>query len=171
MVAGAATVFFPPDSGLDRRYFSPLVHPNNPAKTGHMWLFAPPYKVVDITLRMQGWDQPEAEHIPAAILTEQWKPAQADIDDLMESELADLIYRNTRQEPTMASLGPQLVLTMKKFPAFFTAISGTQIKYVPTQISAMDGTLERMRNLQLNGRYPLEIYRRFLEQRANRPEG
>jgi hypothetical protein len=175
MVAGAATVFFPPDSGLGRRYFSPLVHPNNPAKTGHTWLFAPPFKVVDITLLMQGWNRRESEHIPSAILTERWEPAQADTDDLMEDELAELIQRETGEAPTMANLSPELVQTMKKFPPFLIIIKGTQIKYVPTQVSAMDGTLERMRNLRLSGRYPFELYQQFLEKRATRavdsPEG
>jgi len=171
MIAGAAKVTFPPESGLNRRYFSPLVHPDNPAKTGHTWVFAPPFKVVDITLLMQGWNRREAELIPAAIMAEKWEPAQADIDDLMETELADLIYRKTRQAPSMANVSPMLVQTMKKFPAFLVDVNGLRIKYAPTQISAMDGTLERMRNLQLCGRYPAELYQQFLEQRANRPEG
>ena len=171
MVAGAATLFFPPKSGLNRRYFSPLVHPDNPAKTGHTWVFAPPFKVVDITLLMQGWNPRESEHIPAAIMAEQWEPAQADIDDLMETELVDLIHRKTRRAPSMANLSPKLRQTMKKFPAFLVEINGLRIKYVPTQISAIDGTLERMRNLQLRGHYPFELYQRFLEQRAIRPEG
>jgi len=168
MVAGAATVLFPPESGLGHRYFSPLVPPNNPAKTGHTWLFAPPFKVADITLLMQGWKRRESEHIPSAILTERWEAAQADTDDLMESELAELIYRKTGRAPSMADLSPQLVQTMRKFPAFSITINGTQIKYVPTQVSAMDGTLERMRNLRLSGRYPFELYQRFLEQKAAR---
>jgi hypothetical protein len=171
MVAGAATVIFPPKSDLNRRYFSPLVHPDNPAKTGHTWVFAPPFKVVDITLLMQRWKRRESKFIPASIMAEQSQPAQADIRDLMESELADLIYRETRQAPSMASLSPMLVQTMKKFPAFLVDINGLRIKYAPTQISAMDGTLERMRNLQLRGRYPAELYQQFLEQRAIRPEG
>lgn len=171
MVAGAATVIFPPKSGLNRRYFSPLVHPDNPAKTGHTWVFAPPFKVVDITLLMQGWKRRESKFIPAAIMAEQSEPAQADIRDLTETKLADLIYRKTGQAPSMANLSSTLVQTMKKFPAFLVDINGLRIKYAPTQISAMDGTLERMRNLQLRGRYPAELYQQFLEQRAIRPEG
>lgn len=175
MVAGAATVLFPPESGLGRRYFSPLVHPDNPAKTGHTWLFAPPFRVVDITLLMQGWNRRESKHIPSVILIERWEAAQADTDDLMERKLSELIYRTTGRAPSMASLSPQLVQTMRKFPAFFITINGTRIKYVPTQVSAMDGTLERMRNLRLSGRYPFELYQRFLEQKAARavdsPEG
>ncbi len=171
MVAGGATVYFPSESGLSRRGFSPLVHPDNPAKTGHTWVFAPPFKVVDITLLMQRWDRRECELIPAAKMAERWEPAQADIDDLMETELAELIYRQTRQAPSMANLSPMLVQTMKKFPPFLVPIDGLRIKYTPTQVSAMDSTLERMRILRLRGRYPVELYQQFLEQRANRPEG
>lgn len=175
MVAGATTVSFPPQSGLNPRYFRPVVHPDNPAKTGHMWIFAPPFKVVDITLFMQGWNRRQSEHIPRVISSERWDPAQAAIGDLMENELVELIFRNTSRAPSMANLGARLMETMRKFPPFSIVVNETQIKYAPTQLGAMDGSLERMRNLRLSGRYPVELYQRFLDQRANqgivRPEG
>lgn len=168
MVGGAAIVSFPPETGLNPRYFWPIVHPDNLAKTGHMWLFAPPFKVVDITLFMQDWNQRQAEHIPDVIAVDQWQPAQTDIGDLMEDELVELILKETRRAPTMENVGVATRLTMQKLAPFSISIADARVKYVPAQTSAMDGALEQMRNLQLRGRYPAELYRRFLERRNDR---
>jgi hypothetical protein len=167
MVAGATIIFFPRKSGLSPKYFWPVMHPDNVAKTGHMWLFAPPFKVVDISLFSQSWNRRQSKYIPPVIASERWEPAQAKIDDLMENELVDLIYKETGRPPTTANLTPELLQTMRKFPPFSISLSGIHIKYVPTQVSAMDGNLEQMRNLCLRGHYPAALYGRFLEQRAN----
>lgn len=175
MMGGAAIVSFPPESDLPPKYFWPLVHPDNPAKTGHMWLYSPPFKVVDISLFMQNWNQTQSKHIPTVIVSEQWEHAQADVEDLMENELVELLYRKTGRPPRMADINARMTQTMRKFPPFSITANGLQIKYVPTQVGAMDGTLEQMRNLRLGGRYPAELYQRFLDQRADgvagRPEG
>ena len=73
----------------------------------------------------------------------------------------------------MEDVGVATRLTMQKFPPFSISIADSRVKYVPAQTSAMDGALDQMRNLQLRGRYPAELYRQFLEQRndpvAERP--
>jgi hypothetical protein len=174
MVGGAATVFFPSQSGLVPRYFWPFLHPDNPARTGHMWLFAPPFKVVDITLALQNWNGRESEHIPAVVACEEFEPAEAEVGDLMEDDLVELFYHDYNRLPRLQDIAAELETT-RKFPPFQVAANATRIKYVPTHISAMDGALDQMRNLRLRGRYPAQLYQRFLEQRAGgivgRPEG
>ena len=166
-MGGAVIVSFPPESDLPPKYFWPLVHPDNPAKTGHMWLYSPPFKVVDISLFMQNWNQTQSKHIPTVIVSEQWEHAHAGVEDLMENEGIDFVYTKTGRPPTMANIDARLVQTMQKFPPFSITASGIQIKYVTTQVGAIEGTLEQMRNLRLCGRYPAELYQRFLDQRAN----
>lgn len=171
MIGGAVTITFPPSSGLTPARFAPIMLPSNSARTGHMWLFAPPYKVVDITLSLQPWRRGQSEYIPPVIVSENWEPATADIYDLMESQLIDRQRRDTRREPTLADLSVGLLRTMDKFPPFSIIEGSTEIKYAPTQISAMDNPLEQMRNLQLSGRLPAELYQIFLQNRVGiRPE-
>jgi hypothetical protein len=50
---------------------------------------------------------------------------------------------------------------MMLFPAFGIDQRDLRIKYVPTQISAIDADLEEMRNLCLSGMYPLQLYEKF----------
>ena len=174
MIGGAAIVFYPPCSGLDTRYFWPFVHPDNPAKTRHLWLLAPPLKVLDVTLSAQNWSQRELKYIPQSIACEQWQPEDVQIGDLMENELVELFYHDHGRMPTMRDIHPEQLRTMQKFPAFSVAVNDTRIKYVPTMVSAMDGGLEDMRNLYLRGSYPAELYEHFCTKRAERnplPEG
>src|SRR5882762_6732324 len=53
VVEGALRVQFPDYSGIRDLHFWPLVHPDNPARTGHAWLRVPPFRVIDITLPVQ----------------------------------------------------------------------------------------------------------------------
>ena len=169
MVGGAAIVSFPPETRLNTRYFWPFMHPDNPAGTGHMWLHAPPFKVVDVTLAFQGWNQRQAPFIPQTIAIENFEPAEAEIGDLVENELVELFFNDHRRPPTLLDIAPAQLDVMEKFDPFTVREGQTRIKYVPTKVSAMDGTLEQMRNLRLRGRLPAELYQRFLQRQEGEP--
>jgi hypothetical protein len=168
MVGGAAIVFFPQGSGLKPAYFWPFVHPENPAKTGHMWLFAPPFKVVDITLGIQNWNVQETKYISRVIAFENFGPAATEVRDLLEDKLVEKFYRDNNRMPRMEDISSDELSTTRKFPAFEVMSDETRIKYVPTHVGVMDGSIEQMRNLRLCGLYPAELYERFLEQKAKR---
>jgi len=160
MAGGATVVEFPRHAHLRAQYFHPFVHPDNPAKTGHMWLRVPPFAVVDVTLAMQPWSNRQRPFIPAYIASEAFNVAEKEIDDLIEDELMELLMEQGRV-PTMANLEPRQRQTMEKFPAFQIEQQELRIKYVPTRVSAMDGALEDMRNLCLSGKYPAQLYQDF----------
>ena len=50
-IKGSLTITFPRKAGIDTTYFWSVDHGNFVA--GHAWLSAPPYKVVDISVRQQ----------------------------------------------------------------------------------------------------------------------
>jgi hypothetical protein len=157
---GATAVEFPEASRLRTQYFFPFVHPDNPAKTGHLWLRVPPFVVVDVSLAIQGWSRRQKPYIPAVVASEISAPAEVGIDDLIEGELMELLLVQGRV-PTMRNLTPVQRSTMRKFPAFYVTAHDIRLKYVPTQVSAMDAPLENMRNLCLGGRYPAQLYAEF----------
>ena len=49
MPDGGLRIQYPEESKIPDSYFWPIVHPDNPAQTGHAWLRVPPYVIVDIT--------------------------------------------------------------------------------------------------------------------------
>ena len=93
------------------------------------------------------------------------------MDDLMENEAKEEFVRVYRTAPSMADL-PQIGFgSIVQFIADFSSCKTTKdqvlLKYAPTKISAPDLPLERMTNLRLQGRYPMQLYEEF--QRARNP--
>ncbi|MGB8783360.1 MAG: hypothetical protein WCD02_09580 [Terriglobales bacterium] len=59
VTCGALKIEFPQESGIRPKWFFPLMHRDNNAFTGHAWIYAPPYTVVDISVSLQPYP---AEH-------------------------------------------------------------------------------------------------------------
>lgn len=164
MAEGAAIIHFPESSHLRRRYFWPLMHPGNPAKTGHVWLSVPPFKVVDVSLPIQPYTPEEAKYLTRIVAAEKVGPAPATtIGDLMETELIEHFMRLHHRRPTLRDIAPALREFMAKFRPFQIMHDGCLLRYVPTSVSAMDSGLAGMKNLCLRGKYPADLYREFRE--------
>lgn len=68
-VKGSMESIFSPQTRLDSAYFWTHDLKDFPgAMTGHMWIVAPPFHVVDLSIRLQRWQSREAEHLPDAVL-------------------------------------------------------------------------------------------------------
>lgn len=166
-VGGGVRIQFPASSGIRNEYFWPIVHPDNPAKTGHAWLHVPPFKVVDITLPVQGYSRNIAEHFEGFIAVDDSVPSVAEAGDLYETEVIEMYRKNHGTLPTLDNLHPQQRQFMSVFPAFEVTYGRLKLKYIPMHISAMDSDLENMQNLCLSGKYPGELYREYLALRGS----
>jgi hypothetical protein len=168
-VAGALGVYFPEQSRLRPKYLSPIMAPGNPARAGHAWLKVPPFVVVDVTLPLQPFSAREAVFITRPVVQEISVPAEPTIEELVEPEAAELFEGHHRRLPTMNDLPafgvPHLVEFMREFPAFLVTLDEIRLKYVPTAISAPDAPLERMHNLCLSGKYPVQLYDEWQQER------
>jgi hypothetical protein len=165
LVGGGVRISFPSSSAIRDSYFWPLVHPDNPAKTGHAWLCAPPFKVLDITLPIQPYPPKVAAYFNGFIAMEECSKYEAVAGDLYENELVELVIERTGKPPTLENLAPRQKQFMGTFPSFGVGYAELALKYIPMQISAIDSDLEEMRNLCLSGMYPLELYKKFLRTR------
>jgi hypothetical protein len=173
LVGGALRIQFPAASGIGEKYFWPIMHGDNPARMGHAWVCAPPFKVIDLSFSLQPYRANEQRYLDGYVLVEECvQPAEeTNIDDLMENEAKEEFVRVYRRAPTMADL-PQIGFgSIVQFIADFSSCETTKdqvrLKYTPTKISAPDLPLERMTNLRLQGRYPMQLYEEF--QRARNP--
>jgi hypothetical protein len=121
----------------------------------------PPFKVVDVTLPAQPYPPRIAIHFGGIVVAEEFSGYVPVAGDLYENELVELVIKKTGRAPTLNHLEPRLRQFMMLFPAFGIDQRDLRIKYVPTQISAIDADLEEMRNLCLSGMYPLQLYEKF----------
>jgi hypothetical protein len=160
-VVGGLRVEFPASSRIPDIHFWPLVHPDNPAQTGHAWLRVPPFAVIDITLPIQEYSAKVAAYFGNYVITEESVPYEAEAGDLFENELVELLIKKNGHHPTLRNLPPSQIEFMTIFPAFEIQYRQLRLKYIPMRISAMDAGLEGMKNLCLSGKYPLELYKEF----------
>ncbi|MFZ0420843.1 MAG: hypothetical protein WAM04_22270 [Candidatus Sulfotelmatobacter sp.] len=171
-VGGGLRVQFPARSGIGTRWFWPLMHGENPALMGHAWVCAPPFKVIDLSFSTQPYQAREQRYLNGYVLIEECEqpPEETTLTDLMEPEVRAELRAAFRRPPNMDDL-PQVAPGLREFIADFPSCKTTKdqvrLKYIPVNISAPDLPLERMTNLQLRGRYPLQLYREF--ERARNP--
>jgi hypothetical protein len=165
LVGGGVRISFPRSSAIRDSHFWPLVHPDNPAKTGHAWLCVPPFKVLDVTLPIQYYSAKIAAYFDGFVAAEEYSDYEAVAGDLYEDELVDLVVKKNGKPPTLENLARWQKNFMLTFPSFGISYAKLALKYIPMQISAIDSDLEGMQNLCLSGMYPLELYEKFLKAR------
>lgn len=165
LVGGGVRIQYPDESGVPDSYFWPLVHPDNPAKTGHAWVTVPPFAVIDITLPVQAYPRQIARYFDGMVAGDASSPYKPVAGDLYENELVELVVQKTGKPPTLENLAPRQRKFMETFPAFGVDYRKLRLKYIPMQISAMDADLEEMRNLCLSGLYPADLYSKFVNTR------
>jgi hypothetical protein len=170
VTCGGLKIQFPAESGIGPKWFFPLMHRNNNAFTGHAWIYAPPYKVIDISVSLQPYPAEQQRFVRGYNLAEEChqSPDATTIRDLMEPELIEEFVRDHRRMPTMNDLMPELRQFMRDFAPCRVVSEGVSFNYMPVKISAPDLSLEQMLHPTLSGRRPMQVFEEF--QLRQRPE-
>lgn len=159
-VKGSLTINFPSSSSIGPRYFWSVDHGQFVA--GHAWLFAPPFTVVDITVKQQPYESEEALYLPDKVLSEDRTPVAV--------ETNDIVSPSARREMLAHGVpsGMHLSVAARYVPEIFAALTpirvqstqGAMLKYAPVAIHAPDCSLEAMRNIKFGNLWPGELYKR-----------
>jgi hypothetical protein len=117
VVCGGLRVEFPAGSRIRPKWFYPLMR-NNHTFTGHAWIYAPPFRLVDLSVSLQPYPPEQQRYLSGYTMVEQCHqpPTQTTIRDLMENELVEDFVRDNRRMPTMDDLTPALREFMREFP-------------------------------------------------------
>jgi hypothetical protein len=120
------------------------------AELGHAWVVAPPFVVVDPTIRLQN---PEADemnrYLPRIVASDEAEIVRPRIDDVVSAELrADFARREGRVDPQLHHrLEPTLRAFSREFPTRQIVSGELVLRYVPSGVRISDMALE-----QINGR-------------------
>ena len=163
LVKGALTVVFPPSSGFDPRYFCPLTFGNNPAVTGHAWVCAPPFRIVDLTLTMQPYTGGEEKYLDGPVLAKSGRPTSVTAVDLFDSPPPGYPYPTLKDAQES---DPTLLKRIKRYGAIEVPVRHTRLRYFACSPSAPDLPLEKARNLNLSGKWPIELWNDFEKTRG-----
>lgn len=154
---GGVHIEYPASSGLKATTFQQVGA--GPMTSGHGWIHAPPFRVVDITLRQQPYAGAEAQFIPSIVLAKSSPAVSADP--------SDVITPSSCYELSQQGIAPRAMLERvhgtwreftRCFPPTLVEHEGTKIKYVPFKISVSDKPLSQITNQTYQGRYPSQVY-------------
>lgn len=157
MVCGTLTIIYPNNSGINNTYFWDMDITN--AKAGHVWVIAPPFRVIDLTLKIQDYPQPNNKYIPNYILAEKYLPATYNVEDICSPEILLAAKSNGIQKDDLIfTAHPERKIFYNEFKGSLVEIHKTRFKYIPSSITASDQPFEQITALNLNERLGLDIY-------------
>jgi hypothetical protein len=125
-----------------------------------VWLRAPPYRVVDLTIGVQDYVHGEERHLPGYVCDEHPASSPATITDLLDDHDREALHANLRRTPRLEDISGFAR------DASIVRHHDVAIRYVPTGVTAADVALEEARNLCLTGKYPLALWVDFVTQMA-----
>lgn len=163
-IAGSA-VFEVPSAEIWRGLHS-IDHQDFPgAELGHSWVCAPPFMIVDASIRMQNWaNQPIKAFLPSAVCAENTQVVRPMVNDVVAARV--------REEYGMAEgrLDPNLHYRLEDglrtfgsdFPARASTIGELIIRYTPLAIRLTDVPLFEVNGADGPGRDGREIWEQVI---------
>jgi hypothetical protein len=141
-VQGSARFRFPKGSKIRDKYFWINDAENSPTMLpGHVWLVAPPYKIVDMTSKFQHWQGREEEYLPIYSLSESAPIRPPEID----------LWRPSAQRRLWGQPSAEVKRTWKTVPPSEVVYNQVSIRYQPHAIQLPEESLEK-NSLILGGR-------------------
>ncbi len=159
-IKGSLTISFPPQYGSPPRHYYSVDHGNDEAVAGHMWLYAPPYRVVDITVKQQPYDASDLVYIPEVVLAESGEPGYADpMEVLSPSVRAALSRRGVPPNHQLEYIARHVPEIFDSFPVFSVeGLRGARLKYTPVATAVPEEKLSGIGNMSFGGLSPLALY-------------
>lgn len=158
VVKGSLTIDFPAESGLGPEFFWSVDFGEFVA--GHAWVVAPPYCVIDITVKLQPYPSAKAPFIPDSVIERMLKPDALHLNDIVSpSAQRELEANGIRKEHQLSKYAADLEKIASFLPTGRVETGlGASLKYCPIGIGAPDCPFEEMRNMDFNGRTPFQVY-------------
>lgn len=104
--------------------------------TGHAWVVAPPFLVVDVSVQRQPWDD-HLTLLPQVVLSEQLEPAHVYADTLLRAEAHAALEAALGRSPTVADVQarvPWLTKALRRLPTGAVLFGEVRLDYVPLTV-------------------------------------
>ena len=155
---GSLTVSIPRGYGFKKKHFYTVDHGNHVA--GHAWITAPPFQVIDLTVKEQNYLPHEKQMLPDFIFQKEVTWDNFNLEEVVAPHILQMLmyqFKNNAKA-ILKHLNPDWEIFTKFFKPMYFANNSIKFKYSPIGIAAPDLPLEEFTSLSLNGRTALEIY-------------
>lgn len=160
--AGSLRVDYPPTSDLERAYWwhcddLPTIEQTT-NMPGHVWILCPPFQIIDLTLKYQGYKQGEEQYLPDFVLAEEVERFQASLEDICSPEYRAhmKVCGVTEQDFFEQTLFSHFSTNM--YPASYM-YEGTRISYIPFRFGGLtETTIDKIYNLTFSDLSVREVY-------------
>jgi hypothetical protein len=166
-IKGSMAIRFARGTGHGRRLFHHCTDPRKKQGVGHVWLVAPPFKIVDINLTREGCPEDETRLLPPIILAETIEKGDLDLTELAEDEWIAAVEQHLggRITPDNFERIPEIDCCVRWGVSEVPFANG-RLVYIPASVTAPDKPLEEMPNPTFSGRLPAQVYQEWLKARA-----
>lgn len=135
---------------------------------GHAWVVAPPFEVVDVSVRLQPYRHEIGEFLPLYVMAKQVRATSATVADWVDPDDLNAFVLSKGRMPTMSDLkglmGSQLVEWSRRYGIHYVDEPPVHIKYMTCGVSAPSAPFEEMSCLRLNGKDTVALWTQFVEQ-------
>lgn len=148
-----------PPAGRGPVYFYGVDTQNPKVAGGHAWVVAPPYRVVDISVRLQPYTAAEKQFVPDIVMATTGQEFTAESDDILSPSVRQVLRsRGIPRNMSLQAVNPGLPKMLNTFPAVSIVADQAELHYMTTHLSASDGPLEKITNMKYDGRFAIDVY-------------
>ena len=160
IVVGAFSVSMRIDGRWQTHSFYPF--DVRPVDAAHAWVVAPPFCIVDLTLRQQRYPGPAAAYLPDRLLTTYTFGADVTAREVCSPALLLGLHLKGYSDDEILE---QAFHPFKKFSGVFppevVQNDSATLKYIPNRIITPEGDLDQLNTLSINGKSPEVLYQRL----------
>jgi hypothetical protein len=134
--------------------------------TGHVWVVAPPFEIVDITLRTQPYQRGEEAMVPQTVITETAERISPAASDFFADSVLLAQSRGIGRLPDdiHLKLSPDLARAVRAFPSWQVEVGKTTLRYAAGGVTVSDGpSLHAIRSRRWNGLLAGELFDRLVK--------
>jgi len=132
VVAGGCVLSFVPADVRPRVFY---LFDLQPVEVPHAWVVAPPFDVIDLTLRQQRYPGPEGRRIPTQVLSCRAPQVTVQPEDVCTPALLQgLLLRGWTREVLLRRAFPEFWHFLKQFPARQVQTPTVSVKYIPARL-------------------------------------
>lgn len=131
-------------------------------RAGHVWVVAPPFEIIDVTLKAQPYERGEADLMPDVLALESSERITPNSIDFFETELLAHAHRSVggARETVHQRTHPGMMSAVDYFPSWLVTQDKARMRYATGGISLSTAPdLEALKNRTWNGRYAAAVLR------------